>query len=41
MNIVNTPAAKQLLLCSQKCPEHSVCVTDAYNSASVEALMKP
>jgi len=40
-NIINTTAAKQLLLCSQKCPEHSVCATDPHSSASVEALMKP
>lgn len=40
-NIVNTTAVKQQLLCSQKCPERSVCVTGPHNSASVEAFMKP
>lgn len=40
-NIVKATAAKQLLLCSQKCPERRVCVTSPHNSASVEALLKP
>lgn len=40
-NIVKATAAKQLLLCSQKCPARRVCVTGPHNSASVEALLKP
>lgn len=39
-NTVNTTAGKQLLLCSQKCPEHRVCVTDPHSSVSAGALLK-
>lgn len=37
---VNTTAGKQLSLCSQKCPERHVCVTDPHSSVSAGALLK-
>lgn len=37
---VNTTAGRQLSLCSQKCPERHVCVTDPHSSVSAGALLK-